>query len=98
MQSTRDNAIVELFCQVINESSFNVLRTQEQLGYIVASGVRNYGGAQGVRLIRTSHPLFLTNASRTLFLVHTILTYQIALHYAFFILGTFFNVFFFKSV
>ena len=31
-QSTRDNALVELFCQVISESSFNVLRTQEQLG------------------------------------------------------------------
>lgn len=50
-QNTHDNALVELFCQVINEASFNVLRTQEQLGYIVASGVRNFGGAQGVRLI-----------------------------------------------
>lgn len=50
-QTTRDNALVELFCQVINESSFNVLRTQEQLGYIVASGVRNFGGVNGVRLI-----------------------------------------------
>ena len=61
VQSTRDNAIVELFCQVINESSFNVLRTQEQLGYIVASGVRNFGGAQGVRLIVQSDksPAFL---------------------------------------
>ena len=61
MQSTKDNALVELFCQVINESSFNVLRTQEQLGYIVASGVRNFGGAQGVRLIVQSDrsPAFL---------------------------------------
>ena len=61
MQSTRDNAIVELFCQVINESSFNVLRTQEQLGYIVASGVRNFGGSKGVRLIVQSNksPAFL---------------------------------------
>jgi insulysin len=46
-QNTRDNALVELFCQVINEASFNILRTKEQLGYIVASGVRNFGGAQG---------------------------------------------------
>ncbi len=51
LQSTRNNSLVELFCQVINEASFNVLRTQEQLGYIVASGVRNFGGAQGIRLI-----------------------------------------------
>ena len=50
-QNTRENALVELFCQVISESSFNVLRTQEQLGYIVASGVRNFGGVQGVRII-----------------------------------------------
>ena len=44
VQNTHDNALVELFCQVINEASFNTLRTQEQLGYIVASGVRNFGG------------------------------------------------------
>ena len=50
-QNSHDNALVELFCQVINEASFNVLRTQEQLGYIVASGVRNFGGAQGVRIV-----------------------------------------------
>lgn len=50
-QNTRNNAILELFCQVINESCFNVLRTQEQLGYIVASGSRNFGGVQGVRII-----------------------------------------------
>jgi len=36
---------------VIGEASFNVLRTQEQLGYIVASGVRGYGGVCGVRVI-----------------------------------------------
>lgn len=60
-QTTHDNALVELFCQVINESSFNVLRTQEQLGYIVASGVRNFGGVNGVRLIIQSDrpPLYL---------------------------------------
>ncbi|RNA20606.1 insulin-degrading enzyme isoform X1, partial [Brachionus plicatilis] len=51
VQNTHNNALVELFCQVINESCFNVLRTQEQLGYIVASGTRNFGGAQGVRII-----------------------------------------------
>lgn len=60
-QNIRDNALVELFCQVINESSFNVLRTKEQLGYIVASGVRTFGGVQGVRLIIQSDksPIYL---------------------------------------
>lgn len=51
VQSNRNNALVQLFCQVINESAFNVLRTKEQLGYIVASGVRNFGGAQGCKVI-----------------------------------------------
>ena len=50
-RSSKENATVELFCQVIGEASFNVLRTQEQLGYIVASGVRGYGGVCGVRVI-----------------------------------------------
>lgn len=50
-QTLRENAMVELFCQVIGEACFNVLRTQEQLGYIVASGVRNFGGVQGIRVI-----------------------------------------------
>ena len=45
-QSTRDNALVELFCQVISESSFNVLRTQEQLGELDWSPKSNssFGG------------------------------------------------------
>lgn len=61
VQSTPDNAKVELFCQVISESCFNILRTQEQLGYIVFSGVRLANGAQGVRLIIQSDrsPVYL---------------------------------------
>jgi insulysin len=51
VQNNRNNALVQLFCQVINESGFNILRTKEQLGYIVASGVRNFGGAQGCKII-----------------------------------------------
>lgn len=50
-RSAKENALVELFCQAIGEASFNVLRTQEQLGYIVASGVRSFGGVQGIRVI-----------------------------------------------
>lgn len=53
-ESTRNNVLVELFCQIINESTYHQLRTQEQLGYIVASGVRRLGGMQGVRFILQS--------------------------------------------
>ena len=60
-QSNRSNALLQLFCQVINESAFNVLRTQEQLGYIVSSGVRSFGGAQGCKIIIQSDrtPVYL---------------------------------------
>lgn len=53
-QCTRNNVLIELFCQIINESTYNVLRTQEQLGYIVASGIRRFNGMQGVRFILQS--------------------------------------------
>uniref|UniRef100_A0AAV2JN19 RRM domain-containing protein n=1 Tax=Knipowitschia caucasica TaxID=637954 RepID=A0AAV2JN19_KNICA len=33
MQSTHDNMLLELFCQIISEPCFNTLRTKEQLGY-----------------------------------------------------------------
>jgi len=51
MQSSRENALIELFCQIVNEPCFDQLRTKEQLGYIVFSGVRRSNGAQGVRVI-----------------------------------------------
>ena len=35
VQNTRNNMLLELFIQLINEPCFNTLRTQEQLGYIV---------------------------------------------------------------
>lgn len=35
VQNTRDNMLVELFIQLINEPCFDTLRTKEQLGYIV---------------------------------------------------------------
>merc|ERR1712037_299718 len=51
----------ELFGQIINEGCYNQLRTQEQLGYIVFSGVRRSNGAQGFRVIVQSerHPEYL---------------------------------------
>ncbi len=61
LQSTRSNMLIDLFSQIINEPCFNVLRTQEQLGYIVFSGVRRSCGAQGIRVIVQSerHPVYL---------------------------------------
>lgn len=53
--------LLELFSQIINENCYNQLRTQEQLGYIVFSGVRRSNGAQGLRVIVQSdrHPVYL---------------------------------------
>ena len=43
--------LLELAMQILKEPCFNVLRTQEQLGYIVFSGVRRSHGVQGLRFI-----------------------------------------------
>lgn len=43
--------LLELLAQIISEPCFNTLRTKEQLGYIVFSGVRRTSGAQGLRII-----------------------------------------------
>ncbi|CAI9736365.1 insulin-degrading enzyme-like [Octopus vulgaris] len=56
VQSTQSNMILELFCQVIKEFCFTVLRTQEQLGYLVHSGIRRSRGVQGMLLmVQTDH-------------------------------------------
>ncbi|PIK49484.1 putative insulin-degrading enzyme isoform X5 [Apostichopus japonicus] len=51
LQSTRNNMLLELFCQIISEPCFDMLRTKEQLGYIVFSGVRRSNGVQGLRFV-----------------------------------------------
>ncbi|XP_029847495.1 insulin-degrading enzyme isoform X2 [Ixodes scapularis] len=60
-QETRANVLVELLCQLLTEPCYNVLRTQEQLGYLVASGPRRSNGVQGIRIIVQSDrpPVFL---------------------------------------
>ncbi|XP_052772336.1 insulin-degrading enzyme-like [Mya arenaria] len=50
-QKTNTNMLLELFVQIISEPCFNVLRTKEQLGYIVFSGIRRQSGVQGLRVI-----------------------------------------------
>ncbi|XP_032806215.1 insulin-degrading enzyme [Petromyzon marinus] len=51
LQTTHDNMLLELFCQIVSEPCFNTLRTKEQLGYIVFSGPRRSSGVQGLRFI-----------------------------------------------
>lgn len=51
LEERRANMLLELATQILKEPCFNVLRTQEQLGYIVFSGVRRAHGVQGLRFI-----------------------------------------------
>ncbi|XP_071641491.1 insulin-degrading enzyme-like isoform X2 [Temnothorax longispinosus] len=61
LQSTESNMLLELLAQIIAEPCFNTLRTKEQLGYIVFSGIRKTSGAQGLRIIVQSdkHPQYV---------------------------------------
>ncbi|CAD6233778.1 GSCOCG00007274001-RA-CDS [Cotesia congregata] len=61
LQSTESNIHLELLGQIISEPFFDVLRTQEQLGYIVFSGIRRGNGVQGLRVIIQGdrHPQYL---------------------------------------
>jgi len=72
LQDTKQNMLLELFSQIINESCYNQLRTKEQLGYIVFSGVRRSNGAQGLRIIVQSdrHPEYLD--TRIELFIHTL--------------------------
>jgi insulysin len=42
-QNLHDNTVLDLFLQIISEPCFNVLRTKEQLGYIIRRSVRRSG-------------------------------------------------------
>ena len=44
LQDTRNNMLLELFSQIINEDCYNQLRTKEQLGYTVYGSMRNTYG------------------------------------------------------
>ncbi|XP_045464651.1 insulin-degrading enzyme [Harmonia axyridis] len=61
MQSTQTNMKLELFSKIIQEPCFNILRTKQQLGYIVFSGIRRSNGVLGLRIIVQSdkHPAYL---------------------------------------
>jgi len=61
LQSTRSNMLLELLADIVKEPCFDQLRTKEQLGYIVHSGVRRSSCVQGLRIIVQSdkHPEYL---------------------------------------
>ena len=48
VQNERSNVLCELFAQIINSPFFQILRTQEQLGYIVFSGLSRSTSVQGL--------------------------------------------------
>lgn len=58
VQNDQSNAYIDLISQILSEPCYNVLRTQEQLGYIVFCGTRRANGVQGLRIIVQSnkHP------------------------------------------
>lgn len=51
VENPRINMLNELIGQIFHEPCFNQLRTKEQLGYIVFSGLRRSNGSQGLRFI-----------------------------------------------
>ncbi|KER29306.1 hypothetical protein T265_04051 [Opisthorchis viverrini] len=54
-QSTRKDAVLNLFCEIINEHAQSVLKTEEQLGHIVYTGARRSNTLQGFRCIIQSN-------------------------------------------
>ncbi|KAG1681085.1 Insulin-degrading enzyme [Nymphon striatum] len=50
-QSTNANILADLYAQILSEPCFNVLRTQEQLGYIVHSGTHYMNGVLGFNVL-----------------------------------------------
>lgn len=44
-------ALTQILAQIIQEPCFHQLRTTEQLGYIVQSGVHNFGSLTGIRIL-----------------------------------------------
>ncbi|XP_065350054.1 insulin-degrading enzyme-like isoform X1 [Cloeon dipterum] len=62
-KSTESNMLLELFVQIASEPCFNVLRTKEQLGYIVHLTLSRNLTGQGVRIMVQSykHPTYVNH-------------------------------------
>jgi len=61
MQSPKANVLVDLLNQLAYEPSYNQLRTKEQLGYVVGTGVRRARGTQGFQILVQGdrHPAYV---------------------------------------
>ncbi|KAF0762572.1 Uncharacterized protein FWK35_00007520 [Aphis craccivora] len=61
IQNINNNVVVSLFNQIIEESCYNILRTQEQLGYVVTSIIRKSNGVLYFCIIVQSdyNPIFV---------------------------------------
>jgi len=56
--STEQNALYDLTAQILSEPTFDELRTKQQLGYIVQSGVRASNGTRGFNvMIQSPYPV-----------------------------------------
>lgn len=64
LESVETNTIIDLFVQMIHDTTYEILRTKEQLGYIVWTTAFAVEGVRGVRITVQSpaaDPLFLEN-------------------------------------
>ncbi|KAG5669690.1 hypothetical protein PVAND_017573 [Polypedilum vanderplanki] len=61
LQDDKSNVILDLILQIIRASFFDVLRTQEQQGYLVDCIVRRVNGTQGIKFVVESskHPEYI---------------------------------------
>lgn len=61
MQSPKNNVLIELLNQLAYEPSYDQLRTKEQLGYVVGTGVRRARGTQGFQILVQGdrHPAYV---------------------------------------
>jgi len=53
-ENIEEDVVIDLLAQIIKEPFYNQLRTIEQLGYLVWSGIRSENGIQGFRAILQS--------------------------------------------
>jgi insulysin len=61
MQSPKHNVLIDLLNQLAYEPSYDQLRTKEQLGYVVGTGVRRARGTQGFQILVQGdrHPAYV---------------------------------------
>jgi secreted Zn-dependent insulinase-like peptidase len=68
-QTLENNALLELFCHLVEERCFDQLRTKEQLGYIASSSARRSRGVQGFSVtVQSSRELDHVNQRIELFI------------------------------